>query len=74
MRGNLNLTLREDKIVLWRRITRTLKDIYVNNKDLVINDTQNIIPNKGNKKTGPVDCESESTPNLEEQGEALPAS
>ena len=29
MRGNLNLTLREDKIVLWIRITRALTDIYI---------------------------------------------
>ena len=72
MRENLDLTIREDKRVLWRRITRTLKDIYVNNKDIVINDTQNILPNKGNIETGTVDCE--STPNLEGQGEALPAS
>ena len=53
------------------RITRALKEIYVLNKDLVINDTQNIIPNKGNIETGTVDCE--STPNLEGQVEALPA-
>ena len=26
MRGNLNLTLIQDKLVLWRRITRSLKD------------------------------------------------
>ena len=72
MRGNLNLTLREDKIVVWRRITRALKDIYVHNKDFVIKDTQNIIPSTGSIETSTVDCE--STPNLEEQGEALPAS
>ena len=35
MRENLNLTLRDDKIVLWRRITGALKDIYENNKDFV---------------------------------------
>ena len=50
----------------------TLKDIYVHNKDFVIKDTQNIIPNTGNKETGTVD--GESTPNLEGQGKALPAS
>ena len=72
MRENLDLSLREDKIVLWRRISRTLKDIYRNNKDIVIHDTQNILPNKGNIETGTLDCE--STPNLEGQGEALPAS
>ena len=41
MRENLNLTLREDKILLWRRITRVLKDIYENNKDVINKDTPN---------------------------------
>ena len=63
MRGNLNLTLREDKIVVWKRITRALKDIYVHNKDFVIKDTTNILQSMGNLETGTVDCE--STPNLE---------
>ena len=72
MREDLDLTIRKEKIVLWRRITRTLKDLYVKNKDIVINDTQNTLPSKGNVETGTVDCE--STPNLEGQGEALPAS
>ena len=63
IRGNLNLNLREDKIVLWRRITRALKNIYDNNKDFV---------SKDNLETSTVDCE--STPNPEGQGEALPAS
>ena len=40
MRGNLNLTLRVDKIVVWRRITRALKDIYENDMDVVNKDTQ----------------------------------
>ena len=72
MRGNLNLTIREDKIVVWRRITRALKDIYEHNKDFVIKDTQNIVPSTGNLETSTVDCE--STPYPEGQGEALPAS
>ena len=63
MRGNLNLTVREEKIVVWRRITRALKDIYDNNNDFV---------SKYNLETSTVDCE--STPNPEGQGEALPAS
>ena len=46
--------------------------MYVNNKDLVIKDTQNIIQNMGSIETGTVDCD--STPNLEGQGEALPIS
>ena len=41
MRENLNLTLRDDKIVLCRRITRALKDIYENNKHVVNKDTPN---------------------------------
>ena len=49
MRENLDLTVRKDKIVLWRRITRTSKDIYLNNNVIVINDTQNILPNMGNR-------------------------
>ena len=60
--GKSNLTIREDKIVVWRRITRALKDIYDNNKDFV---------SKDNLETSTVDCE--STPNPEGQGEALPA-
>ena len=40
IRGNLNLTLRVDKIVVWRRITRALKDIYENDMDVVNKDTQ----------------------------------
>ena len=44
MMGNLNLTIREDKIVVWRRITIDLKYIYEHNKDFVIKDTQNIVP------------------------------
>ena len=30
MRRKLNLTLREDNIVVWRRIIRALKEIYMN--------------------------------------------
>ena len=36
MRKNLDLNIREDKIVLWRKITRALKDIY-EPKNKVIN-------------------------------------
>ena len=72
MRENLNLTLREDKIVLWRRITRALKDIYENNKDVVNKDTPNRVLSTDNLEIDTVDCE--STPNPEGQGEALPAS
>ena len=34
MRKNLNLGKREDKIVLWRKITRALKDLYTPNKNV----------------------------------------
>ena len=44
------------------------------NNDLVINDKQNIIPNEDNIETGTATVDCESTPNLEGQGEALPAS
>ena len=72
MRENLDLTIRKEKKVLWRRITRTLKDLYVNNKDIVNNDTQNTLPSSGNVETHTVDCR--STPNPEGLGEALPVS
>ena len=69
---NLDLTVRKDKIVLWRKITRTLKNICKQEGYIVIYGAQNTLPNKGNIETGTADCE--STPNLEGQGEALPAS
>ena len=69
---NLNLNLREDKIVLWRKITRALKDIYDNNKDVVNKNTPNQVISTDNLEIDTVDCE--STPNPEGQGEALPAS
>ena len=72
MREDLDFTIRKEKIALWRKITRTLKDLYVNDKDIVCNDTQNTLPIKGNVETETVDCE--STSNIEGQGEALPAS
>ena len=37
MREDMDLTIRKEKIVLWGRITRTLKDLYVNDKDIVYN-------------------------------------
>ena len=40
------LNNKKRKIVLWRRITRTLKDLYVNDKDIVYNDTQNTLTNE----------------------------
>ena len=72
MREDLDLTMRKEKILLWRRITRTIKDLYVNNKDIVNNDTQNTLPSSGNVETDTVNCE--STKNPEGLGEALPVS
>ena len=73
MRENLNLTLMEDKIVLWRRITRALKDIYENNKDVVNKDTPNrILTSTNNLEIDTVHCK--STPNPEGKSEVLPAS
>ena len=69
---NLNLNLREDKIVLWRKITRALKDIYDNNKDVVNKNTPNRVLSTDNLEIDTVDCE--STPNPKGQGKALPAS
>ena len=51
MREDLDLTIRDEKIILWRRITRTLKDLYVNDKDILNNDTQNTLPSSGNVGT-----------------------
>ena len=61
-----------NKIVLWRRITRALKDIYENNKDVVNKDTPNRVLSTDNLEIDTVDCE--STPNPEGQSEVLPAS
>ena len=72
MRENLVLNIREDKIVLWRKITRALKDIYDPKKDVVNENTPNHIPSTTDLIIDTVDCE--STPNPEGQGEALPAS
>ena len=44
MRENLDLNIMEDKIMLWRRITRALKDIYDPKKDVVNENTPNHVP------------------------------
>ena len=71
MRTNLNLIKRQDKIVLWRKITRTLKEIYEPNSNV-----NNKKANKNtNSKIGSIidtmDCENK--PNPEGQGYLLPA-
>ena len=62
MRENLDLNLREDKIVLWRKITRALKDIYDNNKDVVNKNTFNRVLSTDNLEIDTVDCESTLNP------------
>ena len=64
---NLDLNMREDKIVLLRNITRALKDIYVVNTN---------IPNQILSTTDLIadTLDREKTPNPEGQREALPAS
>ena len=71
MRKNLDLNIREDKIVLWRKITRALKDIYDPKKDVVNKYIPNQTLNTTDLIANTIDCE--STPNPEGQGEALPA-
>ena len=41
------LKIREHKLIFWRRVTRTLKDLKNNNKDSVDNNTSVIIPEQG---------------------------
>ena len=58
-REDLDLTIRKEKIVFWRRITRTLKDLYVNNKDIVYNETHITVTLNGNVGINTVRCESQ---------------
>ena len=71
-RKGLDLTIRKEKVIFWRRVTRTLEDIYVNNKDIVNNETHTILSTHGDIEMNTVRCESQ--PNPEGQGEALPVS
>ena len=66
------VTIRKEKIGLWRRITRTLKDLYVNDKDIVYNRTHNTLPMDGNVGMNTARCESQ--PNPGGQGEVVPVS
>ena len=43
----LHLTIRMQKVIFWRQVTRTLKDLYVNNKNNVNNETHIIGPLQG---------------------------
>ena len=46
-RDGLDLTTRMHKLIFWRRVTRTLKDIQDNNKDSVDNNTSIRISEEG---------------------------
>ena len=61
---------REDKIVLWRKITRALKDIY-EPKSIVNKNKKNKTDKTVNQNKDTKDCE--NTPNPDGQGEVLPA-
>ena len=67
-REGLDLTIRMHKVIFWRQVTRTLKDLYMNNKNNVNNNTHSIVPQKGYilKYTG----NRVSQPNPNGQGEA----
>ena len=69
MRKNLDLEIREDKIVLWRKITRALKEIY-EPTNIVDKTVINIMDKTINPNKDTNDCL--STPNPKGQGEALP--
>ena len=70
MRKNIDLEIRDDKIVLWSKITRALKDTNESKKRVVNKMIWNSIDKSTNANTGTKDCE--STPNPPGQGEALP--
>ena len=46
-RDGLDLTIIEHKLIFWRRVTRTIKDLKNSNKDSVDNNTRVIIPEQG---------------------------
>ena len=71
-REGLDLTIRMHKLIFWRIVTRTLKDIHVNNKDIVNNNTNIIIPQKG--EIGKYRGNHVSQPNPQGQGEVQPVS
>ena len=71
-REGLDLTIGKQEIIFWRRVTRTLKDIYVNNKDNVNNETHIILPQQGDIGNDTGHCVSQ--PNPDRQGKAQPVS
>ena len=50
------------KIIFWRRVTRTLKDLYVNNKDNVNNEAHIILPQQGDIENDTGHCVSQPNP------------
>ena len=62
-REGLDLTIRMQKVIFWRRVTRTLKDLYVNNKDNVNNNTHIILPEQGDIGNYTGNCVSQPNPN-----------
>ena len=71
MRKNLNLGKRNDKIVLWREITRALKDLYTLNKN--VNNADEIKSNSTQNKFNSKVWESENKLNPEGPSCVLPA-
>ena len=71
-REGLDLAIRMHKLIFWRRVTRTLKDIKYNNKDSVDNNTSIRISEQGYKDTTTGNCG--SLPNPQGQGKAQPVS
>ena len=50
-RDGLDLTIRMHKLIFWRQVTQTLKDMQDNNKDIVNNNTNIRISEQGYKET-----------------------
>ena len=60
------------KLIFWRRVTRTLKDLHMHNKDIVNNNTNIIIPQHGD--IGKDKGNRVSQPNPNRGGESQPVS
>ena len=63
-REGLDLTMRMQNVIFWKRVTRTIKDIYiyVNNKDNVNNETHIILPQQGVIENDTGHCVSQLNP------------
>ena len=71
-REGLDLTIRMHKLIFWRHVTRTIKEIKDNNKDSKDNNTSIRISEQGYKDTTTGNCG--SLPNPQGQGKAQPVS